>query len=65
MSVELIGIISVGVALAGLILASKREINLRLVALEQGQADLRERMARQESILRGMDLRRTKRTDLE
>lgn len=65
MSVELIGIISVGVALAGLILASKREINLRLVALEQGQADLRERMARQEGVLRGMDLRRTKRTDPE
>ena len=65
MSVELIGIISVGVALAGLILASKREINLRLLALEQGQADLRERMARQEGVLRGMDLRRTKRTDPE
>ncbi len=65
MSVELIGIISVGVALAGLILASKREINLRLVALEHGQADLRERMARQEGVLRGMDLRRTKRTDPE
>jgi len=59
MSVELIGIISVGVALAGLILASKREINLRLVALEQGQADLSERMARVEGILEGLVLRRS------
>ena len=58
MSVELIGIISVGVALAGLILASKRDINIRLVSLEQGQADLRERMARLEGILEGLALRR-------
>lgn len=65
MSVELIGIISVGVALAGLgvalaglILASRRDINLRLISLEQGQADLRVRMARQESILKGLVLRR-------
>ena len=65
MSVELIGIISVGVALAGLILASRREINLRLVALEQGQADLRERMAKQEGVLRGMALRRTNKTESE
>ena len=65
MSVELIGIISVGVALAGLILASKREISLRLVALEQGQSDLRERMAKQEGVLRGMALRRTNKTDPE
>ncbi|MCY3555523.1 MAG: hypothetical protein OXH56_09400 [Gemmatimonadetes bacterium] len=72
MSVELIGIVSVGVALAGvsvalagLILASKREINLRLVALEQGQADLRERMARLEGILEGLALRLAERTDSE
>ena len=63
MSVELIGIISVGVALAGLILASKREINLRLAALEQGQADLRERMARVEGILEGLVLRRSDKTE--
>lgn len=63
MSVELIGIISVGVALAGLILASRREINLRLVALEQGQADLRERMARVEGILEGLVLRRSDKTE--
>ena len=63
MSVELIGIISVGVALGGLILASKREINLRLVALEQGQADLRERMARLEGILEGMALGRSEKTE--
>lgn len=63
MSVELIGIISVGVALAGLILASKRETILRLVALEQGQADLRERMARVEGILEGLVLRRSDKTE--
>ena len=50
MSVELIGIISVGVALAGLILASRRDINLRLITLEQGQTDLRESMAKLEGI---------------
>ncbi|MDE2848017.1 MAG: hypothetical protein OXO51_15015 [Gemmatimonadota bacterium] len=72
MSVELIGIISVGVALAGvsvalagLILASKRDINLRLVALEKGQADLRERMARLEGILEGLVLRLAERFDPE
>lgn len=63
MSVELIGIISVGVALAGLILASKRDINLRLISLEQGQADLRERMARQEGILKDLVLRRSDKTE--
>lgn len=64
MSVELIGIISVGVALAGvgvalagLILASKRDISVRLISMEQGQADLRERMARLEGILEGLALR--------
>ncbi|MXY49758.1 MAG: hypothetical protein F4Y38_10770 [Gemmatimonadetes bacterium] len=72
MSVELIGIISVGVALAGvsvalagLILASKRDINLRLVALEKGQADLRERMARLEGILECLVLRLAERIDPE
>jgi len=63
MSVELIGIISVGVALVGLILASRRDINLRLVSLEQGQADLRERMARLEGMLEGSALRRAENTD--
>ena len=63
MSVELIGIISVGVALAGLILASRRDINLRLVSLEQGQADLRERMARLEGMLEGSALCRAENTD--
>ena len=72
MSVELIGIISVGVALAGvsvalagLILASKRDINLRLLTLEKGQADLRERMARLEGIFKSMALRRTGKIDPE
>ena len=63
MSVELIGIISVGVALAGLILASRRYINVRLITLEQGQADLRERMAGLEGILKGLALRRAEKTD--
>lgn len=63
MSAELIGIISVGVALPGLILASKREINLRLVALEQGQADLRECMARLEGILEGLVLGRSEKNE--
>ena len=63
MSVELIGIISVGVALAGLILASRRDINLRLITLEQGQTDLRERMAGLEGILKGLALRRAEKTD--
>lgn len=72
MSVELIGIIGVGVALAGvsvalagLILASKREINLCLVALEKGQADLRARMARLEGILKGLVLRLAERIEPE
>ena len=70
MSVELIGIVSVGVALAGvgvalagLILASRRDINLRLITLEQGQTDLRERMAGLEGILKGLALRRAEKTD--
>ena len=63
MSVELIGIISVGVALAGLILASKRDINVRLITLVQGQADLRERIAGLEGILKGLALRRAEKND--
>ena len=63
MSVELIGIISVGVALAGLILASKRHIAVRLISLEQGQADLRERMAGLEGILKGLTLHLGEKSD--
>ena len=59
----MIGIISVGVALAGLILASKRDINVRLMTLEQGQADLRERIAGLEGILKGLALRRAEKND--
>ncbi len=65
MSVELVGIISVGIALAGLILASKRDINTRLISLEQGQADLREHMARLEGILEGLALRQVEKIDPE
>lgn len=63
MSVELIGIISVGVALAGLILASKRHIAVRLISLEQGQADLRERIAGLEGILKGLTLHLGEKSD--
>ena len=57
MSAELIGIISVGIVLAGFILASWRDINIRLVSLERGQADLGERMTRIAGILEGLALR--------
>lgn len=62
MSAELIGIISVGIALAGLILASRRDINVRLVSLERGQADFGERLARVEGILEGLALQRVNQT---
>ena len=68
MSAELIGILGVGVALAGLLLSGQRglgsrmdrldarmdKLEVRITALEHGQAELRERMARLEGLLDGL-----------
>ena len=61
MSAELIGILGVGIALASLILAGQRglhtrmdKLEARLAAVEHGQADLRERMAKLEGLLEGL-----------
>ena len=50
MSPEIIAIIGTGIALAGLILRQ----GMRIDRLEQGQADLRERMAKLEGLLEGL-----------
>ena len=50
MSPEIIAIIGTGIALAGLILRQ----GMRIDRLDQGQADLRERMAKLESLLEGL-----------
>ena len=50
MSPEIIAIIGTGIALAGLILRQ----SMRIDRLEQGQADLRERMAKLEGLLEGL-----------
>ncbi|MDE0103133.1 MAG: hypothetical protein OXN89_12205 [Bryobacterales bacterium] len=49
MSAELIGILAVGVALAGLILTGKRDTDRRL-------ADMDRRLARVEGLLEGLGL---------
>ena len=49
MSPELIGILTVGVALAALILNGQRTINERLARLENGYRTINERLARLES----------------
>ena len=61
MSPELIGILGVGIALAGVILSGQRGLNARidklearLAAVEHGQAELRERMAKLEGLLEGL-----------
>ncbi len=58
MSPELIAILGVGVAIAGLILNNQRAIvqrlDQRLDRVEQGHADLRERMAKLEGLLEGL-----------
>ena len=72
MSPELIGILAVGVALAGVIFAGlrrldgridrlERQINERfdrvgdrITALDRGQGELRERMAKLEGLLEGL-----------
>ena len=50
MSPEIIAIIGTGIALAGLILHQ----GMRIDRLDQGQADLRERMAKLEGLLEGL-----------
>ena len=61
MSAELIAILGVGIALAGVILTGLRglgsrmdKLEARLAAVEQGQAELRERMAKLEGLLEGL-----------
>ena len=46
-------VIAVGVALAGLIVTLHRGLDARLRGVEQGQADLRERMATLEGAMNG------------
>ena len=57
MSPEIIAIIGTGIALAGLILRQGMRIDRleqRIDRLDQGQADLRERMAKLEGLLEGL-----------
>ena len=57
MSPEIIAIIGTGSALAGLILRQGMRIDRleqRIDRLDQGQADLRERMAKLEGLLEGL-----------
>lgn len=62
MSVELIVVLSMCIAVARLILASKRDTNVCLISIEQGQAELKERTARLEGILKDLTLHRDNRT---
>ena len=65
MSPELIAILAVGVALAGIVLTGLRGVRAdfgrrmdkleeRIAAVERGQAELRERMAKLEGLLEGL-----------
>jgi len=54
MSPETWTIIAVGVALAGILLASHRALARRIERLEDGQTELRERMAHLEGLLEGL-----------
>ncbi len=68
MTPEMIAVVGVGVALAGLILSGQRSVNVRMDRidarmdrlegrmdrLESGQAELRERMAHLEGLLEGL-----------
>ena len=54
MSDELIGIITVGIALAGLILAQSRAIRSELREAARERGELRERMAHLEGLLEGL-----------
>lgn len=53
MSAELIAVISVGVALTGLILTVLRTVQVEMHALRGDVGDLRERMARLEGLFEG------------
>ena len=54
MSPELYAIIGTGIVLAGIILTQSTRLNSRIGRLEQGYADLRERMAKLEGLLEGL-----------
>ena len=53
MSAELIAVISVGVALAGLMLTGLRAVRVEMHDLRNDVGDLRERMARLEGLFEG------------
>ncbi len=54
MSPEIIAIVSVGVALAGLILTGQRAMRQEIATLREDLAALRERMAHLEGLLEGL-----------
>ena len=54
MSAELIAIIAVGVAIAGLVLAGQRSLRQDIAALRNDVVQLRERMAHLEGLLEGL-----------
>ena len=51
---NLVAILAVGVALAGLILRQGSRLDARIDRVERGQAELRERMAKLEGLLEGL-----------
>ena len=54
MSPEFYAIIGTGIVLAGIILTQSARLDSRIERLEQGYADLRERMAKLEGLLEGL-----------
>ena len=54
MSPEFYAIIGTGIVLAGIILTQSARLNSRIDRLEQGYAELRERMAKLEGLLEGL-----------
>ena len=54
MSPELIAVLAVGVALAGMLLAGQRSTRAEITELRRDVGDLRERMARLEGLLEGL-----------
>ena len=51
---DLVAILAVGAALAGLILRQGSRLDARIDRVERGQAELRERMAKLEGLLEGL-----------